>query len=185
MSSYSEGQTHQLMEKLESEGLAPHDVTLLGQFSNWRGIQDVLHGRAEIVSKRHVIDCGADPFLPEGWSVEQHINRGEFEWGRSKVALFLTEEQKSGSVKGTELRELLAGKSVLNANVLDYLLANPHLIPEEWKGKFVFFWGTVYRRSGGGLCVRCLDWDGGRWGWGCRWLGFGWNSGYPALVLAS
>ncbi|OJI06917.1 hypothetical protein BK004_02160 [bacterium CG10_46_32] len=185
MSSYSEGQTHQLMERLESELLTPHDVTLLGQFNNWPGILDLIHGRAEIVPKRHVIDCDADPFLSESWSVEQHVKGGQLEWDPAKVALYLTEEQNCGSIKGDKLREELKSRHVLNANVLDYLLANPHLIPEAWKGKYVFFWGTIYRGPGGDLYVRCLDWGGDGWRWGCYWLDDGWRASNPALVLAS
>ena len=49
MSSYSEGQTHQLMEALQKEGFTSDDVTKLGQFKNLPRILDVLHGRAKIV----------------------------------------------------------------------------------------------------------------------------------------
>jgi hypothetical protein len=37
------------------------------------------------------------------------------------------------------LREELIARPVFNANLLDYLLKNPHLIPAEWKGKDAFF----------------------------------------------
>jgi len=47
----------------------------------------------------------------------------------------------------------------MNANVLDYLLAHPELIPEDWKNKYVFFWGTIYRYSSGGLrSLPLLEW---------------------------
>lgn len=159
-------------------------------------VRHVVEGAAEIVPKKHIaeivpvpekhiIDCDADPFLPAGWSVEQHVKTGQMEWDPAKVALFLAEEQKIGSIKGDKLRELLAGKPVMNANVLDDLLANPHLIPEEWKSNLVFFWSTIYRNSGVFLCVRCLGWYGGRWYWSCRWLGHRWFGLGPAAVLAS
>jgi hypothetical protein len=38
------------------------------------------------------------------------------------------------------------GRRFLNASVLDYLMKNQELIPEEWKDKKVFFWGTLYGR---------------------------------------
>ena len=50
MSSYTEGQTHQLMEALETVGFTPAEVTKLGQFG--KGLNDVrcvLNGRAKIV----------------------------------------------------------------------------------------------------------------------------------------
>ena len=70
------------------------------------------------------------------------------------MALHLDKGQQNGKwIVGNALRKVLAGKPVLNANVLDYLLANSHLIPEEWKGKATFFWG---RSTGpeGNLYVR-------------------------------
>ncbi len=58
----------------------------------------------------------------------------------------------------------------LNVNVLDYLLANPSLIPEEWKGKNVFFRGTIDRNSDGLLYGRCLHWFGSEWSSSLDWL---------------
>ncbi len=79
----------------------------------------------------------------------------------------------------------MKGKKVLNANVLEYLLKNPRAIPEEWKGKYVFFWGTIYRRSDGRLYVRCLVWDGSQWYWSYYWLDIDFNGLNPAAVAAS
>jgi hypothetical protein len=86
---------------------------------------------------------------------------------------------------GNKLRKELASKLVLNANVLDYLLAHTELIPEEWKGKYVFFWGTIYLYSGGRLYVRCLYWRGDRWNWDCFWLGDVFRDYNPAALFAS
>jgi hypothetical protein len=135
----------------------------------------------------HVIDCDAEPFVPEGWSVEEHRKGGAFKWNAEGVALHLDKDQKNGKyIEGNKLRKALGGKPVLNANIFDYLLAHPHLIPEEWKGKAVFFWGTIYRDRDGRLCVRYLDWCGDGWYWDARWLGLSWRGGYyPAAVLAS
>jgi len=190
MSSYLEGQTHQLMERLESENFTPRDMTLLGQFNNWPGILDLIHGRAEIVAVKHIIDCDAAPFLPQGWSVHEEDQlpgrvRCQVEWNPANVALWRSDEQKRVAVTGDELKKELALQSVLPANVLDHLLANPHLIPETWKGKYVFFWGTVYRSSDSDPYVRYLGWFGGRWSWSYDWLGSGWVGSNPAAVLAS
>jgi hypothetical protein len=68
------------------------------------------------------------------------------------------------------LRKELAHQPTLNANVLDYLLKNQTLIPEEWKIWRVSFWGTIYGGLDDDLCVRCLGWYGGRWLWGYRWV---------------
>jgi hypothetical protein len=136
--------------------------------------------------KQSTIDCDADPFVPNGWKVEEHRKGGQLKWDASQVALYLSEGQQDGKViEGNKLRKELADKPVYNANVLDHLLANPDLIPEEWKGKSVFFWGTVYRRSDDNLYVRYLCWDGGRWRWGNRWRVSGWRDNHPAAVPAN
>lgn len=123
-------------------------------------------------------------FIPNGWTVVEHKNDLSTDLTKVRVSLYLSESQKNGVITGYELRKELADKPVLNANALEFLLANPHLIPEDWKSKYVFFWGTIYRDGDGSLCVRCLSWVGGRWVWGCRWLDNQWYSDYPAAVLA-
>jgi hypothetical protein len=65
------------------------------------------------------------------------------------------------------------------------LLANPELIPEEWKGKFIFFWGTIYRNSDGSLYVRYLNWNGDQWNWNFNCLDNDWNDNNPAAVSAN
>jgi hypothetical protein len=109
-----------------------------------------------------------------------------------RLQLYLDLGQKNGKyIEGNKLRKQLAGKPVLNANVLDYLLKNPQLIPDDWKKDgsgntcYIFFWGTIYRVSGGYLFVRYLYWDVGRWQWFARWLVFDWGSGSPAALRAS
>jgi hypothetical protein len=134
----------------------------------------------------HIIDCDADPVTPDGWTVEEHRRGGMFAFGPAKVALHLSDRQKNGgTVRGNALRKELASRPVLNANVLDWLLAHPERIPEEWKGKAVFFWGTVYRARHGNLYVRFLFWYGVRWLWDSRWLFNDWNDNNPAATPAS
>jgi len=148
------------------------------------GVKKFLQGLSEVVVKTHIIDCDADPFLPNGWKVEEHIKGGELTWNPEKITLYLSDKQKNGMIKCNKLRKELKGKLVLNANVLEYLLKNPHLIPEEWKGKCVFFWGTIYRDSDGNLYVRYLNSYGSSWDWDYDWLDGDWGDGRPAAVLA-
>jgi hypothetical protein len=149
-------------------------------------VRKVILGHAEIKHIEHLIDCDAEPFVPNGWKVIEHKKGGQFKFDPKKIKLHLSKNQKPGkSIKGNDLRKELESELVLNANVLDYLLANPHLIPEEWKGKYVFFWGTIYRNSDGILYVRYLLWDGDRWRWSFLWLDRGWNDDDPAALLAS
>ncbi|MDD4412413.1 MAG: hypothetical protein PHR00_02085 [Patescibacteria group bacterium] len=132
----------------------------------------------------HIIDCNANPYIPMGLTVVEHKPGGLFEFDPSKIYLYLSEAQKSGVINGNNLRKLLADKPVLNANVLDYLLAHPEIIPEDWKGKYIFFWGTLYRYSNGNLFVRYLYWNGSKWSWSYGWLGDEFDVDCPA-VLAS
>ncbi|MFI5260542.1 MAG: hypothetical protein ACHQU0_01990, partial [Candidatus Paceibacteria bacterium] len=148
-------------------------------------VRNVLRKHAAITMLEHVIDCDASLHVPDGWKVEEHRKGGQFKFEASQINLYLSAAQKKGSIRGKELRKELADKPVLNANVLGYLLAKPHLIPKEWKGKSIFFWGTVYRRRGGYLCVRFLYWDGGRWIRSTYWLDDDWDGSYPAAVRAS
>ncbi len=134
---------------------------------------------------KHIIDTDILPsIIPDGWTIKEHRRGGQIEWDREKVSLYLNREQKAGEhIWGHDLRRELAYKPVLNACVLDYLLANPHLIPDEWRGDNIFFWGTIYRRSDDGLLyVLCLVWRGPCWVWNYRLLGNGWRSNSPALL---
>jgi hypothetical protein len=134
----------------------------------------------------HMIDCDADPYCPNNWRVVEHKKIGQFKWDLSRIWFYLSDFQiNSRRIKGNKLHKELKGQPVLNANVLDYLLAHPELIPEEWKGKSIFFWGTIYRSSNNILVVRYLSWDGDGWSWYYCWLGYDFRSGDPAVLRAS
>jgi len=184
MSTYSIGAMNQLGDALEKAGWLPEDVTKLKQFSNLQGLKDVLDNKAVISYPDHLIDCSAAPFIPPGWSIEEHQPGGLWKWDPAKISLYLSKKQRKGNISGHNLRRELLGKRVMNANVLDYLLAHPELIPEEWKGKYIFFWGTIYRRSDGCLFVRYLRWNGSEWYWSYYWLANDFYSGHPAALAS-
>ena len=149
-----------------------------------------------------VVNLGAAPKLPfngaeveshagEGWAIVEKSPDGLYVNGR-KVVLHLSRRQQNGkSLKGYELREELTGKPVLNANLLDTLADNSHLIPEDWKKdeqgntRYIFFWGTIYRSSRGHLCVRYLYFHVGMWDRYYDWLDYDWHGSRPAALLAS
>lgn len=134
----------------------------------------------------HIIDCNAHPFVPKRWKVESHKESGKLEWNPENIMLYLSGEQKVGKwTKGNSLRNYFEDKPVLNANVLDYLLTHPELIPESWKDKVVFFWGTIYRDSASHLCVRSLCWLNGRWGWNRGWISNGFRFDCPAALFTN
>ncbi|MGE5541321.1 MAG: hypothetical protein ACM3TU_03520 [Bacillota bacterium] len=194
------GQANELKLAFRRADFSNDDIKRLCEGNVLADVRSVLRGHASITVVEHAIDCDADPFNPwekDGWTVEEHQKGGTFKWDASQVELYLASGQKNGKyIEGNKLRKELSDKSVpvLNANVLDYLLANPHLIPEEWKRdgqgrrRAVFFWGTIYRRCDGILCVRCLfpkGVDG--------WKGFyhggidnaTWDHSFPSAVRAT
>lgn len=166
---------------------------LINKCGGMEGVQRLLTGTAEVVLRKHVIDLNAEAFVPDGWKVEEHQitanSCGTLEWDANNVEFYLDDDQKNGQViEGNKLRKRLARKPILNANVLDYLLQNPKLIPDSWKKdesgdtRYVFFWGTIYRNQKGDLRVRSLCWFGGRWRWHASWLESAWASGDPAAL---
>lgn len=188
MSHYTKGQTHQLVDAMEAAGFTAEHLTKLGQSKDLSKVKDFLDGKAQITYPQHLIDCDANPYVPDGWSVEEYAKGGQLLFDITKVKLWLSKAQTKGNViEGNKLRKELKSQPVLNANVLDFLLAHPELIPDEWKGKAVFFWGTIYRDSNGDLCVRCLCWHDGRWGWRINggWLDNDFLGSFPAAVSAS
>lgn len=147
----------------------------------------VINGMAKIKCIEYLIDTDAAPFIPVGWSVRKHMVDGLWIWNPNSVELFLSRRQKKDYEIGTDLLKVISsqeGKRILNANVLDYLLAHPELIPESWRGKSVFFWGTIYRILGGECYVRYLFWDGLKWSWDCYWLGARFDASNPAAFIS-
>ncbi len=185
------GQAHELALAFGRNGWNNAEVKKLSEKDLLAQVRLVVLGQAKIEIVKHVIDLDADPYLPDGWKVEEHKKGGQFEWDPSKINLYLSPNQLGDKrIEGNDLRKELAKKPVFNANLLDYLKANTSLIPDEWKKdekgntRYIFFWGTIYRNSGGGLYVRYLYWGGGEWVWDCYWLGDDWNYVNPAASLA-
>ncbi len=186
------GQANEFKLACRRNDFTPEDLKHLCEGDTLSQVRRVLLGHASIVMPEHLIDLDADPFVPDGWKVEEHQKGGAFKWNPAEVKLHLDSGQKNGKrIEGDKLRKRLKGMPVLNANVLDYLLKNPQLIPEDWKKDekgnihYIFFWGTIYRYSVGRLCARCLCWSDGGWRWDARRLDLDWYGDDPAAVRAS
>lgn len=181
-----------------------HETVVTGRKAGWdrdvwsklaeneelmRTLLSVIRGQARVEVLTHVVDCslpakkvrGLTP-LPDSEQITSRF-MGQLTLTPEAIGLHLDPGQKDGVVVGNELRKLLEGQKVKPANLLDYYLEHQALIPEAWKEKVVFFWGTIYRDSDGSLCVRCLRWDGRRWFWSYRWLDNGWHARHRAAVL--
>lgn len=180
------GQANEIKLAARRAGATNADLKKLCEGDMFTRIIPVLRGLADVVQVRHIIDCDAKPFIPDELEVEEHHKGGQMEWSVGKTLLYLSELQKKGKcIRGYKLHEELRNMHPYNANTLDYLLAHVELIPEEWKGKIIFFWGTIYRGPVGHLYVRYLYWEGGQWRGHYRWLSHDFHSSSPAVLCAS
>jgi hypothetical protein len=135
------------------------------------------------------IDLDIDPRRYNDWEIKEHKKGGQFKWDSAKVDLFLHDKQLVGGITGKKLRKKIAHIETFNVNLLDYLLANPSLIPDNWKvdenGEtcYIFFWGTVYYRpSDQGLYVRCLYFNVGKWREDYRSIDYPWSANRFAII---
>jgi hypothetical protein len=167
MSSFTEGQIHQLANALEAAGFTPKDVTMLGQYKKLDWLRGIFHETHKLVrTAKHIIDCDSAPYMPYAhWKLVKHRQSGQLEWDEERVSLHFSTTQKKGkSVAGCHILKEIKKLPLLNANVLDYLLKNQELIPEEWKKLKVYFWGTIYC-EGSTPYARYLNWSGEEWFW--------------------
>lgn len=134
--------------------------------------------------KKHIIDLEKAPKIPNWGTLVEHKGKGKIDMSKQKFELHLEPEQKNGSIVGNILKEKL-GDNVLNINIAQYFIDNPKEYPEEWKGKYVHFWGTIIRDGVGDLVVPFLCEIGGTVVLGWLWLGDVWDRSYPALRFAS
>ena len=62
-----------------------------------------------ITVSAHLLDLDADPFVPDGWKVEEHQKVGPFKRDAYKVSLYLSAQQKDGKwTEGDGLQRELA-----------------------------------------------------------------------------
>ena len=135
----------------------------------------------------------SQPFNPAeligaGWAIaeQDELSLALSEVNLDNVHLVTTLKDGENSVQGEEkLRRLKAtGEIRLDAKVFQTLWENKELIPKSWKGKRVYFDGTILRDPYGRRFVLYLCWYGDKWSWGCRWLRDVWRGSEPSAVLA-
>ncbi len=177
----------ELDHAFERSGWTPVMVKALSTGNFLNEIEPLLHGYADVVMKNHIIDLTSDVFIPKEWGLESHkCIKPQIEFDPAKLKLCLSEyQQQHRKNDGYELRAYLEDKLTLNANVLEYLLKYPEIIPETWKGKHVFFWGTIYYNALDELCVRALYWRGEFWDWNFHCLHNLFGEQFPALVVVN
>ncbi len=107
-----------------------------------------------------------DKLRNEGWVINANSDNSP----KNLETVFLYRDIREGR---RDFRNEVFTLSVLNSAVLDFLLAHPELIPEDWKEKEVSFWGTIYFeqnddwRHPSRECVRTLFWNNtqSKWSW--------------------
>lgn len=203
MSSYSEGQIHQLANALEAVGMTAKHITRLGQSSALlENILLVLDGKAVITmneaykTKTFTIKRGRfspTRLIGQGWDIDteetdtRSIALTELHLTRVQLVTTLKdgEPQVNGDEKRRRLKKL--GKIRLDADIFFMFWENKHLIPESWKegangqNPFINFDGTILRHPLRGRCVLCLYWDGDDWRLGLDWL----NGVYKLSTLSA
>lgn len=127
-------------------------------------------------------------FIGKEWSIIEQDERSFTltEVNINKICLVTMLNDGETRVQGNEkLRRLrVAGYICLDAKVFLSFWENKERIPDSWKGKFVYFDGTVLQSPDGRRCVLYLYWCGSRWFWFYRWLKRDCSVDYPSAVLA-
>jgi hypothetical protein len=184
-------QATELDHALERFGLTAKHVKMMCSGDVLVRFKKVLDGFAEI-KPIYEIDFDKAPYIPDGWTLlpdnEQLRNRihGKMKFDSTKINLYLDAAQKRGRyIEGNELRDRLTNMPVFGVQLRDFYLEYPHFIPEEWKGKAIYFWGSIYQDSNGDLYVPCLCWRDLRWCSGFDWLNRIWRNNNPSIILAS
>lgn len=129
------------------------------------------------------IDCsGLAPMLDSGWKLAEPSQKNEtFEFSLVNVKLVpcgSRENKVSGEILLKELNE-----KALSSYVLSYLLKNQNLIPTEWQGKTIIFFGTTYwdLSSPPILAVLNMKFFDGAWDSGVSYVGDKFDGGFAIV----
>ena len=141
---------------------------------------------------RWLINTDVTPRVPSGYKLLHHTTHGNINIDPSQIRLYLSQRQvDSSGVMGRELRDELKGLPLVNATVLDFLLANQSAIPERWYEEMltVCFWGTILEHPVAGLSIRVMvpvSSAEGQWLSGCGHIERSrWHQDQPAALFSS
>ena len=180
-----------LKAALQRNNWTDADISHFSEGDGAKLLLPVVRGYGKVELLKIIIDLSAPAMLPKewrekNWEVIEHIaGPTDFEWDPEKVKPWLSIQQEGDKrIEGnTLLKEIRKRGPTFNANMLDWCLAHPNLVPEDWQ--MMFLWDTLYlNRPSGDQCVRylCLDSRGPRWGY--RWLNEYWYLRNPAAAPA-
>lgn len=204
MSSYSEGQTHQLMDALEANGFTPNHVTKLGQYERLGDFRLVLDGQAEIVvvGRAEVpldtiirVNRSTRPAYPDWVDKVMHPDlegTGPAEFDLATTSLWLHTNQQGGSTTtGTVIYDYLKKHDMLTSclslqDAVEIQKKGVAAFRKVFGNNIVYFWKAVVQdRDGRRLGVPYLDVDGDEVVLCWYWLGDGWYGSGPAVRFAS
>lgn len=173
--------THGQASKLEAGQLAELGAKILRQLPHIPGLSETAQGWIENeLALRNALTSVLVPSnsfkydkAKEGWTLLEDVPSSTLPFTPDFVKFLKSGES---SVNGNVMRQRA---KELNANLgqrdLEWLLGNPHLIPESERGHYLVATGTVWRGSGGLRGVPCLGWGGVGWSLHFYWLGFDWD----------
>ncbi len=138
-----------------------------------------LSGRAHIVEESPIISLDTPPLTPLGWRITDHRDGGHLRWDPSHLLLHPLE----GETDWRSAMETLRLSFCLNASMLDFFLANPWLIPDDFGDKHIFFPGTRYQTEDDEEAIRYMVRTGCGWtSRPCRFESDDPPFGYAALM---
>ncbi|MDO8556974.1 MAG: hypothetical protein Q7R98_00735 [Candidatus Jorgensenbacteria bacterium] len=180
------GLAHKLLLTAEEQGYTPELLNNLAEHPTlFHDMLQVQLGHSDIKLLQYIVDCDAPPFVPTGCKVKKHKKNGLFmlEPAKIETQVKLWTPDTVG-IDGYKLYKELKNEPVLNVNILDHFLKYKHLIPESWKPKNIFFWGTIYDYQSGHPCVRYLFWNtiSAEWGSTHRCFYVNWDAFSPAAL---
>lgn len=204
MSSYSEGQTHQLANALEAKGFTPEEITQLGQYKQLGDIRLLLNGQAQIVVINQEetslnttirVDRLVRPVYPAWVGVVMHpelesTGPAEYDLATS-VSLWLHDKQKRGTTTGQVIYDHLKERDMLASclslyDAVEIQKKGVAVFRQVFGAINIYFWKSVLEdRSPRHLRVPYLYVHDGKVVLDWHWLAGGLSDNEPAVRFAS
>lgn len=115
-----------------------------------------------------MLSCNEQPDIPHGWEVVSHDTTLQRVW-LEDIVLYtpsVLSDHELVLLRDIEAELEEQEANLLNATVLDKLLAKPEMIPADWMGFRVLFLGTKFLGANGHEAIRFLLYDDYGWGAG-------------------
>lgn len=198
MSSYSEGQTHLLMDRFEAEGFTKEEITRLGQHSKLSLLRDWLNGRASIVINNEQDAPSTTTYPVEidyNDTFEQRLGAGRYDWKNPHIKEKNFPVKSKGKVNRVlelvHFGKFMSTEAVLAAidaqgyrpATIEELLAFGAKYPELQREFPIVELGSVWRDWDDDLSVAYLVRDGSRRNLGLGRVEDGWYGRFRFLVV--